>query len=81
MRNQGKEGKIMEKEVCLTHSKEKLEMALKLGFADYAKRYDRDCIARKFKKRFADKFGADVYAWYDMSRTAYGFTPIFRWVN
>ena len=69
-------------EVCLTHSREKLEMMLNLGFADYAKSYDLDCSARGFKKRFADKFGTGVFAWYDKSGTAIDdFTLTFRWVD
>ena len=68
-------------EVCLTHSREKLEMMLNLGFADYAKSYDLDCSARGFKQRFADKFGRGVFAWYDVSGTAFNYTPIFRWVD
>ena len=68
-------------EVCLTNSREKLEMMLNLGFADYAKSYDLDCSARGFKQRFADKFGKGVFAWYDASGTAFNYTPIFRWVD
>lgn len=69
------------KEVCLTHSKEKLEMMLNLGFSDYAERYDFSCSVWGFKKCFVDKFGKGVFAWYDQSGTAWEFTPIFRWVD
>ena len=72
---------VKEVEVCLTHSREKLEMMLILGFADYAERYDSSCSAWGIKKRFADKFGTDVFAWYNQSGTAWGFSPIFRWVD
>lgn len=71
----------MTKEVCLTHSKEKLEMALRLGFSDYTERYDSSCSAWGIKKRFADKFGKGVFAWYDASGTAFNYTPIFLWVD
>ena len=47
-------GVIMEiiKEVCLTHSREKLEMMLSLGFSDYAKRYDLGCSLWGLKSVF-----------------------------
>ena len=76
-------GVIMEttKEVCLTHSREKLDMMLSLGFSDYAKRYDLGCSLWGFKKRFSDKFGVGVYAWYDSTGTAFNYKPVFRWVD
>jgi len=72
----------MEKTIFLTHSLEKLKKALEIGFSDYGKRYDDDCVARKFKCRFSDKFGKGVYAWYDPTGTALeNFTPIYVWVD
>lgn len=72
----------MERRVCLSLSKKKLEMALALGFADYKARYDKDCEARGFEFRFADKFGYGVFAWYDPSGTGLeNWTPAFEWVD
>jgi len=74
---------MMTGNVFLTHSQEKANaMINNLGFSDYRKHYNDDCNARKFKCRFEDKFGNDVYAWYDQSGTALkNWTPVFKWVD
>lgn len=72
----------MERTVFLSHSQKKADVAIGiLGYSDYKKHYNNNCIARNFKCRFEDKFG-NVFAWYDQSGTALeNWTPVFEWVD
>ena len=72
----------MERTVKLTHSADKFDAFVgALGYSDYKACYDKDCEARGFKTRFADKFGEGVYAVYDQSGTASNWTPVFEWLD